>query len=135
MRPHGGVKAAGSPARGGGNLAVGHVDQSADCCADSIPWGYLPWGGEGGDFNDAPPAAHGSRAAAVGEDGAYLCGSLEGWGELKQWPRAQPSGSRFGWSASTGRTAAVVFAAAARRESIAAARCVRRSNARGVRAA
>ncbi len=23
--------------------------------------GYLPWGGEGGDYKDAPPAAHGSR--------------------------------------------------------------------------
>ncbi len=34
--------------------------------------GYLPWGGEGGDYKDAPPAAHGSRAAAGGEDGAYL---------------------------------------------------------------
>ncbi len=33
---------------------------------------YLPWGGEGGDGNDAPPAAHGSRVAAGGEDGAYL---------------------------------------------------------------
>ncbi len=47
------------------------------------------------------------RLRAGGEDGAYLCGSLEGWGELNQWPRAQPSGSRFGWSASTWRTAAV----------------------------
>ncbi len=47
---------------------------------------YLPWGGEGGDQNDAPPAAHGSRAAAGGEDGAYLCGSLEGGGELNNCP-------------------------------------------------
>ncbi len=65
------------------------------------------------------------RLRAGGEDGAYLCGSLEGWGELKQVPRAQPSGSRFGWSASTGRTAAVVFAAASQRERYAAARGVR----------
>ncbi len=57
--------------------------------------GYLPWGGEGGGLNAAPPAAHGSRVAAGGEDGAYLCGALEGWGELNQWPRAQPSGSRL----------------------------------------
>ncbi len=41
------------------------------------------------------PQPSGRRAAAGGEDGAYLCGSLEGWGELKQWPRAQPSGSRL----------------------------------------
>ncbi len=36
------------------------------------------------------------RLRAGGEDGAYLCVSLEGWGELNQWPRAQPSGSRLG---------------------------------------
>ncbi len=36
------------------------------------------------------------RLRAGGEDGAYLCGSLEGGGELNQWPRAQPSGSRLG---------------------------------------
>ncbi len=42
--PHGGVKAAGSPARGGGNPAVGRVDRSADCCADSVPWGVPPLG-------------------------------------------------------------------------------------------
>ncbi len=35
------------------------------------------------------------RLRAGGEDGAYLCGALEGWGELNQWPRAQPSGSRL----------------------------------------
>ncbi len=58
--------------------------------------GYLPWGGDGGAENDAPPAAHGSRAAAGGEDGAYLCGSLEGWGELKQLPRAQPAAAALG---------------------------------------
>ncbi len=57
---------------------------------------YLPWGGEGGDENDAPPAAHGSRAAAGGEDGAYLCGALEGWGELNQWLRAQPAEAALG---------------------------------------
>ncbi len=73
-----------------------------------------------------------ARLRAGGENGAYLCGSLEGGGELKQWPRAQPSGSRCGWSASTGRTTS--FAAAARREHYVAARGVRRSNARGVRA-
>ncbi len=33
---------------------------------------YLPWGGEGGDYNAAPPAAHGSRVAAGGENGGYL---------------------------------------------------------------
>ncbi len=37
-----------------------------------------------------------ARLRAGGEDGAYLCGSLEGGGELNQWPRAQPSGSRLG---------------------------------------
>ncbi len=31
------------------------------------------------------------RLRAGGEDGAYLCCSLEGWGELKQLPRAQPA--------------------------------------------
>ncbi len=80
------------------------------------------------------PQPSGRRAAAGGEDGAYLCGSLEGWGELKQWPRAQPAEAACGWSASTGRTAAVVFAAASQRGRYAAARGVRRSNARGVRA-
>ncbi len=35
------------------------------------------------------------RLRAGGEDGAYLCGSLEGWGERKQLPRAQPSFSRL----------------------------------------
>ncbi len=50
------------------------------------------------------------------EDGAYLSGSLEGWGELKQWPRAQPAEAACGCSASTWHTAAAVFAAAARRE-------------------
>ena len=53
------------------------------------------------------------RLRAGGEDGAYLCGSLEGGGELNQWPRAQP---------------AEAASAEAR------ARGVRRSNARGVRA-
>ncbi len=41
-------------------------------------------------------------ASAGGEDGAYLCGSLEGWGELNQWPRAQPSGSRLGLKRESG---------------------------------
>ncbi len=94
---------------------------------------YLPWGGEGGDYSDAPPAAHGSRAAAGGEDGAYLCGSLEGWGELKQWPRAQPSGSRSRLKREHGAYRCRV-PAIARRTNIAAALGVRRSNARGVRA-
>ncbi len=36
------------------------------------------------------------RLRAGGEDGAYLCGSLEGWGERKQWPGAQPVESACG---------------------------------------
>ncbi len=36
------------------------------------------------------------RLRAGGEDGAYLCGSLEGWGELKQLPRAQPAKAACG---------------------------------------
>ncbi len=48
----------------------------------TLPWNwwqlsveYAPWGGEGGDLNAAPPAAHGSRVAAGGEHGTYLAGS------------------------------------------------------------
>ncbi len=37
-----------------------------------------------------------ARLRAGGEDGAYLCGSLEGWGKLKQWPRAQQAEAVFG---------------------------------------
>ncbi len=36
------------------------------------------------------------RLRAGGEDGAYLCGSLEGRGELNQWPRAQPAEAALG---------------------------------------
>ena len=53
-------------------------------------------------------------------------------GELNQWPRAQPVEAACGGSASTGRTAAVCCRSTARE--LAAARGVRRSNARGVRA-
>ncbi len=93
---------------------------------------YLPWGGAGGDENAAPPAAYVSRVAAGGEDGAYLCGALEGGGELNQWPRAQPAEA----AAAEARARGVPqpCAAIARRTNIAAARGVRRSNARGVSA-
>ncbi len=36
------------------------------------------------------------RLRAGGEDGAHLCGSLEGRGELNQWPRAQPAAAALG---------------------------------------
>ncbi len=36
------------------------------------------------------------RVRAEGEDGAYLCVSLEGWGELNKWPRAQPAEAALG---------------------------------------
>ncbi len=36
------------------------------------------------------------RLRAGGEDGAYLCGSLKGWGELNQWPSAQPAEAALG---------------------------------------
>ncbi len=66
---------------------------------------------------------------AGGEDGAYLCGSLEGGGELKQWPRAQPSGSRLQLKREHG--AYRFFCSRSTARELAAARGVRRSNARG----
>ncbi len=74
---------------------------------------------------------HGSRAAAGGEDGAYLCGSLEGGGELKQLPRAQPSGSRLGLKREHGAYSGRCFRSRSTARELAAAR----SNARSVHAA
>ncbi len=73
------------------------------------------------------------RLRAGGEDGAYLCGSLEGLGELNQWPRAQPSGSRSRLKREHG--AYLFFRSRRTARELAAARGVRRSNARRVRAA
>ncbi len=65
---------------------------------------------------------------------AYLCGSLEGWGELKQLPRAQPRGSRLGLKREHGAYRRRCLSSRSTARELAAARGVRRSNARGVRA-
>ncbi len=70
------------------------------------------------------------RLRAGGEDGAYLCGALEGWGELNQWPRAQPSGSRLGLKREHGAYRGRCFRSRSTARELAAARGVRRSNAR-----
>ncbi len=76
------------------------------------------------------------RLRAGGEDGAYLCGSLEGGGELKQWPRAQLAEAVFGWCASTGWTAALCCRGTAREHCSgtvrAAQHCTRRARGAGV---
>jgi hypothetical protein len=38
---------------------------------------YLPWGGEGGDYHDAPPAAHGSRLRLEARSVPSMFDSLE----------------------------------------------------------
>ncbi len=56
---------------------------------------YLPWGGEGGDYNAAPPAAHGSRVRLEARTARTFAAPLRAGVSKTIAPRAA-GGSRLG---------------------------------------